>query len=190
MVPYNPVSGTDHPLDPPKKPYCRFVLTEALTTADESAEAEITTPQQWGPGLHHCPEVIIHVHNLLSAVDDVYSFTGGEGDIGIAVWDRENHWRIITMLNGNLVGCCLAENHPGRGDEFLIYLGTWDSANHQWCYDTSTEHEAIDWRYGVPYPDEGATGLVTPRASDTYGIIWEIVALDCDTPGDCEECGA
>ena len=81
-------------------------------------------------------------------------------------------------------GGCLAEDHPGRGTVFGIWLASWNSSTHSWTYDSSGDNSnpAIDWRYGVPYPDQGSTGLFTPRASDTYGIIWECVSLDCDVP--------
>ncbi len=85
----------------------------------------------------------------------------------------------------DLRGGCLAENHPGRGTEFDLYLGTWDAATTSWTYDTNTIVLAIDWRYGVPYPVAGATGLFQRRASNTHGEIWEVVALDCESPGPC-----
>jgi hypothetical protein len=82
-----------------------------------------------------------------------------------------------------LIGGCLDEDHPGRGIAFDIQLGTWDPANDKWTYGGTAK--AIDWRYDVPYPDAGATGLFEARASDTHGTIYECVALDCDTPGSC-----
>lgn len=86
----------------------------------------------------------------------------------------------------SLTGGCLAEDHPGRGIGFNIYLGVWDPDYDNWSYDTSEEPAwAIDWRYGVPYPDAGATGLFEPRGSTYYGTIWECVALDCESPGEC-----
>ena len=73
---------------------------------------------------------------------------------------------------------------------FAIWLGAWDAAAHEWIYDEAVDASpAIDWRYGVPYPDQGATGLFISRASDTYGTIWEVVALDCDVPDD-HSCGS
>jgi hypothetical protein len=84
-----------------------------------------------------------------------------------------------------LVGGCLAENHPGRGEPFDIHLGLWSSALNRWVYDEQTTNKAIDWRYGVPYPDAGATGLFQMQKSDLYGAIWETVDLDCSSPGTC-----
>ena len=201
-VPYNPIQGSDNALYGPMRLYARFVLREELTNSDESATADITTTHQWGPGLHHCPDVIVHVHNLLardkefssgsstptaSQAEQTYLFSGSVGDVGLALWDHNNHWRIIMLGGNQLIGFCLAEDHPGRGSSFNVYMGTWDSDDNEWVYDTSTELKAIDWRYGVPYPDAGATGLFTPRTSREYGVIWEVVALDCDSPGACNE---
>jgi len=90
----------------------------------------------------------------------------------------------------SMIGGCLAEDHPGRGVVFAIWLGAWDATNHEWDYDETGDPEAaIDWRYGVPYPNQGATGLFISRASDTYGTIWEVVALDCEVPED-HSCGS
>lgn len=184
--PFNPVTGTDAPLHPPMKPLCRFILQEELTTDDEFAEALIEQDiYQWGPGMYHLKTVPIIVHNLETTTEDVYVFSAAEGDIGLAVWDFANHWRIIWFRTSNLVGACLAENHPGRGTEFDIYLGTWDPGAQKWIYDTETSVKAIDWRYGVPYPESGATGLFEARSSASNGTIYEAVAMDCESPGEC-----
>lgn len=120
------------------------------------------------------------------------SFEIKEGNIGCIILGDVDTEKGIVLVNlnpacgqGGLIGGCLAENHKGRGVVFEIYLGSWSAADHKWNYDTETEVKAIDWRYDVPYPNAGATGLFTPRASDTYGVIMETVALDCDTPGAC-----
>jgi len=87
-----------------------------------------------------------------------------------------------------LVELCLAEAHPGRGIKFSAKLGWWDPSTDGWRYEDGESCTglltvaAIDWRYGVPYPGIGAKGLFTPRASDTYGIIYECVSLDCESP--------
>jgi len=85
----------------------------------------------------------------------------------------------------------LAEDHPGKGIVFKCYQGIWCSEDHTWRYDCTDTCDdwvwAIDHRYDVPYPDIGARGLFTPRASDTYGTIWECVALDCSSPGACAD---
>lgn len=188
-VPYNPVTGNDTYLHPPMKPYCRFILSDDLATDDEFQYATIGSDiQQWGPGMYHLKTLTIVVHNLLSKVEDVYEFSGSKDDVGIAVWDFDQHWRIIWLgRGGGLIGGCLAENHPGRGEEFDIYLGSWDSSAQKWIYDEETAYKSIDWRYGVPYPEAGSTGLFEARASDANGVIYEVVALDCETPGSCGE---
>lgn len=186
--PTNPITGDAHYLYPPMKQYTRFTLTEALTTADEVKDAEIVDSDQWGPApIYHCPQVKIHVHNQLTKEAGVYVFSGAVGDVGIALWDQNMEWRIIAMLMGGLRGGCLDENHPGRGVSFDIHLGTWNSATTtpMWEYDLTTTVKAIDWRFGVPYPDAGATGLFEQRPSDEYGTIFETVSLDCSTPGEC-----
>lgn len=92
---------------------------------------------------------------------------------------------------GGLTGGCLYEDHPGRGIGFYIRLGVWDTAYDAWSYDPSEDPVwAIDWRYGVPYPAAGSTGLFEARGSDYYGTIWECVALDCESPGECYYYGA
>ncbi len=83
------------------------------------------------------------------------------------------------------VELCLAENHPGQGIAFDAYLGTWDPSSQDWTYGDGTSVKAIDHRYGVPYPDAGATGIFTPRQSDDHGTIYECVSLDCDSAGPC-----
>jgi hypothetical protein len=80
-------------------------------------------------------------------------------------------------------GVFLAEDHPGRGIVFDVYVGTWNSATHDWEYVGTATYKAIDWRYGVPYPTQGAQGLAEWRSSDSYGDILEITSLDCEAPG-------
>lgn len=92
---------------------------------------------------------------------------------------------IANVSSIGLVGGCLAEGHPGKGEPFDIYLGTWSSSSDGYSYDTGTTVKAIDWRYGVPYPDAGATGLFQARPSDAHGIIYDTVSLDCLSPGAC-----
>jgi hypothetical protein len=81
-VPYNPIGGEQHHLNPPMRPYCRFILTEALTTADERAEAEIREDRfQFGPGMYHLSCVPIIVRNLLDKNETAYEFSGEIDDI-------------------------------------------------------------------------------------------------------------
>lgn len=93
-------------------------------------------------------------------------------------------WWFRPLIRGS-VGGCLAENHPGRGLPFNIHLGIWMPSAHRWLYDETSTVKAIDWRHGVPTPDAGSTGLFEARASDSYGAIWEVLDLDCSTPGAC-----
>ena len=81
------------------------------------------------------------------------------------------------------VGIFLVEDHPGRGIEFDVYVGTWNTATHDWEFPGTATSVCIDWRYGVPYPTQGAQGLAEWRNSDVYGQILEVVALDCEAPG-------
>jgi hypothetical protein len=99
--------------------------------------------------------------------------------------EPEEVWTLLRISNAHqwLRGACLSENHPGRGTPFTITLGVWDSADNEWKY-TGSGAVAIDWRYGVPYPEAGATGLFTPWPSDDHGTIWECVSLDCTSPGE------
>lgn len=96
------------------------------------------------------------------------------------------NWMLLDAGDGTqIIGGCLAEDHPGRGSVFGIWLGTWSSSAHEWVYsEVSYSTPAIDWRYGVPYPGQGATGLFISRDSDDYGTIWEAVEIDCDVPPD------
>lgn len=98
------------------------------------------------------------------------------------------NWMIVNESATRLVEMCLAENHPGRNTVFEVYMGVWSEANDTWEYpDEVTTYKAIDRRYDVPYPDAGSKGLFTPRKSDTHGVIYENVSLDCSTPGTCSQ---
>lgn len=193
--PSNPVSGSSEYLHPPFKPYCRFVLTETLTTADESKKAVLTTPEQWGPGMHHTPDVLIHVHNLLSADDVTYVFSGGIGDIGFAGWDRDNHWRIVSMVSDStgLVELC-AQETATRNTPYTALLGTWSPDDNLWCYDGAPTVYAIDHRIGPPAAETGMKGLYQRMSSTVEahnGWIYVCVSLDCEVPPEgcnlCEE---
>lgn len=181
--PFNSVTGQDHPLSP-LAPFCRFKLLTELTVSTERADAEIT--HQWGVGPRHNYSDTIKVLNLERGKDEgVYVFTGSVGDAGIASWDQGQRWRILCMENQGLIGACLNEDHPGRGTVFEINLGTWSTAENKWIYSSGEPVSAIDWRYGVPYPTGHATGLFEARSSDDYGVIYECVSLDCESPGAC-----
>lgn len=131
----------------------------------------------------------------LQAITDDYYVPYQRRVFNPAEWDQQGDvYQVTSLLKSghrwtaqrSLTGGCLAENHPGRGTAFSVYLGIWDPDYDAWSYDTAKETvKAIDWRYGVPYPDAGATGLFEPRGSTYYGTIWECVALDCESPGEC-----
>lgn len=190
--PHDPVTTNYAPLSM-CAPYCRFVLLEDLTTEMDRAAAQIT--HQWGPGPRHSFSDTIKVFNFCleeedeeAGTDAVYKFSGGVDAAGIAVWDQGQKWIIVEMNGAGTIGGCLAENHPGRGEEFDIHLGTWDAGAQKWIYDTENTVTAIDWRYGVPYPESGSTGLFEARASTSHGTIYETVALDCEPPPEgCDE---
>jgi hypothetical protein len=119
----------------------------------------------------------------------------------LVVRDKYGRWVAVPAGSGlGLVGGALVEDHPGRGAVFCIYLATWNPAGH-WDYDCDGgHHPAVDWRYGVPYPKKGATGLFIARPYSGFGagtgtaqgcydtgdtVIYECVALDCSSPGEC-----
>jgi hypothetical protein len=96
----------------------------------------------------------------------------------------------VTPPIPGLIGFMLAEDHPGRGIAFEVWLGQWNSAIIQWEYPdyigTGTIQNtvtAIDWRYDVPYPAQCAQGLGVWRPSDEFGKVIEVVALDCSSMG-------
>ena len=128
---------------------------------------------------------------IWGAAEDSFNATTGKGGlvvIGVTSVGTTNTIVLVDVLGGSgggTRGGCLAENHKGRGVKFNIHLGTWDTATDKWIYEAVDTVAAIDWRYGVPYPNAGCTGLFEARPSDTYGTIWETVALDCEDPGDC-----
>ena len=86
-------------------------------------------------------------------------------------------------VSNTLVGCKLTEDHPGTSIPFQILVGTWDADSNYWYYSGGNTYTAIDHRVGAPAPIEGAEGLGIWRESTTYGVILEIVDLDCTSPG-------
>jgi len=75
----------------------------------------------------------------------------------------------------------LAENHPGRGIPFNIYLGTPNLSANEIIYDSSTTYTAIDFRYGTPTPSTGATGEGV-CTSFNGGWRLRVIDIDCETP--------
>jgi hypothetical protein len=113
----------------------------------------------------------------------------------------------LVMVNGgSQVACVLAEDHPGCGEVFDVWIaplwdiemdsnhGDWDlsHATEIWdiegCDSATVKFKAIDKRKGVPEPTQYATGLFAPRVSKEYGIILEVLELDCESPGGCYFC--
>jgi len=102
--------------------------------------------------------------------------------------------RVIKCpVYNELVEGCLAETHPGYGTVFTIKLMVWDPDNngHKPDPNDTDDHYAIDWRFGMPYPDAGTRGLFKPRigyCDGEYVCIYEVVSLDCSVPPiDCDE---
>ena len=76
------------------KQHVRFSLDEELTHADSSAEASIE--YQIGPGAAHA-DVTIVVNNPYDATNSRYTYAGGEGATGWAVWDTGTGFYIFDM---------------------------------------------------------------------------------------------
>lgn len=88
----------------------------------------------------------------------------------------------------DLVRFCLADNHPGRGVVFDIYIAVWNAATHAWGFpdcEEADKKKCIDWDMGVPEPDAGSRGFGIWKPSTTYGQILHVVTMDCETPGVC-----
>jgi hypothetical protein len=110
------------------------------------------------------------------------------GDFAWCVYNiQASRWEVLTSTGESLVECCLAEDHPGYGVVFTVKLMVWDSDNngHKPDPDDTETHYAIDWRYGMPYPDAGARGLFVKRrgyCGTDYVDMYEVVSLDCTKP--------
>ena len=76
------------------KPWCRFTLSNALTTSEASNAAVITN--QYGPGRDNTTSIT--VHNLLTHAAGVYLFYGDSGDAGLARWRGDGTNYIIVQL--------------------------------------------------------------------------------------------
>jgi len=107
----------------------------------------------------------------------VYNILGHNLDHQFFPVLRDKFGRWIAMSGPGLVGVKLAEDHGGYKIPFEVYLGV--RSGRDWAYDYTKTYTCQDNRWGVPYPDVGATGLA----------IWinttdlEIVSLDCTSPG-------
>lgn len=129
--------------------------------------------------------------------------TGGKGhpttleeEIDFLKDDNDEYiaWQLLDEGNSEfLVEGCLAEDHPGYGIVFEIYLQKWIPENngHGPDEDNPDPVKAIDWRYGTPYPLKTARGLFVKRegyCGDEYVDMYEVVSLDCSVPDiNCDE---
>lgn len=78
------------------KTLVRFTLDVALTTADASQTATIT--DQYGMGVDNTTASGgIIAHNMETSAAGTYMFEGNVGDAGLAIWDRDNEYRIIQI---------------------------------------------------------------------------------------------
>ena len=103
---------------------------------------------------------------------------------------RSRRGRWGNPRGGRLIRFCLAENHPGRGIVFEVYLGVWDPSDHTWSFQgcsASDKEKAIDWFNGGTHPDVGAQGWGVWKPSDEHGRILASVEIDCESPGPCCE---
>jgi hypothetical protein len=77
--------------------------------------------------------------------------------------NKKDRWWTAPPVGGS-VGIMLAQAHPGKGNRFSVWVGTWDPVSTGWMYDTTgATATAIDWRHGVPYPGMYSTGLAEWR---------------------------
>jgi hypothetical protein len=196
--PFDSVKNDYAPLSP-QAPFCRFKLTEALTTSMDRASADIT--HQWGVGARHNKADTIKVFNLEKGSDDegtegyepVYVFSGAVGDSGIASWDQGQKWHIVYMLGGEqagLVELC-AQEAATRNVPYQCYLGTWDADKCLWCYDNAPTVYAVDHRLGPPLAEPNWKGLYQRMPSNVEehnGYVYVCVSNDCEEPPEGCEC--
>jgi hypothetical protein len=106
--------------------------------------------------------------------------------------DEYINWQLLDEGGNDLVEGCLAEDHPGYGVVFEITLQHWIPDNNGHSPNEPADlFKAIDWRYGMTYPDAGARGLFqrhTGYCGTEYVDMYEVVTLDCEPPPiDCTE---
>ena len=183
-TPHNPVTGQDAPLTEPHPYMIGQVTSGGITARDE------LTPGEGSVILHILKTGKEDMTETTKEVD-VRSVIGTEiAEDEFVLLLRDEYTRYWAVAGGGgiaLTEMCLAEDHPGRDTVFTVYKGVWDGDT-TWTYpDVATTYEAIDRRYGIPNPDAGSKGLFIARVSATYGTIYEVVSLDCASPGECDE---
>lgn len=93
-----------------------------------------------------------------------------------------------TCPTAGLVELC-AQATATRSTPYDCLLGVWDPAEDKYCYDNASTVKAIDYRMGPPLAETGWRGMYQPMKSDTYGILYVCVSLDCEVPDEgCVEC--
>jgi hypothetical protein len=100
-VPFNPFTGKYAQFGPDRELFkhgCDFTLSEDITISDETATA--TFLYQWGPQPQGHVNDSIVVYNMETPVEGEYFFSGEEGDIGRAVWDIDEKWKIVCLGSG------------------------------------------------------------------------------------------
>jgi len=172
-------------------------------TGEDIPFAVLLEPEPDGSGFRRgqvagiCPALVDvvstdHVRAYLPSGQYVLK-SGDEGPVAIVQKPAATGEQLCVVLfqaesDFTLYEFCLAENHPGRGVVFEVYLGTWDPDEHDYCFGGDPV-KAIDWRYEVPYPDAGARGQGYFKTSTAHGRILIPIDMDCESPGACPDCG-
>lgn len=74
----------------------RFTLDFALTTSDSVQTATLT--DQYGMGVDNDTSAgAALVYNMETSSAGTYLFEGNSGDAGLAIWDKDNQYRIIQI---------------------------------------------------------------------------------------------
>lgn len=102
---------------------------------------------------------------------------------------------LVMLEGGSPTAAVLAEDHPGCGSTFAVWIApVWNPGANQWNLtscdsgDENDQFTAIDLREGMPLPEKYATGIFAPRVSTSHGIILEALEIDCTSPGACGFC--
>ena len=169
----------------------------------EVTNTKITDDDEEDSGLY-LGKIIWFSHNAGEWDDDetkewVIDANWGEQPLQLSVgnriivyWDEQRGTFIpISSVSPLPIELMLAEDHPGRGEVFKAYVGTWCPNSNNWTYNCGDECAewiwAVDHRFDVPYPNAGARGLFIARTSTFHGIIYENISMDCSSPGTCQE---